>query len=135
MAGWLAAGAFVAFLYMYCSALKMETPAASRPVVAAAAAAGSVSQDDVELQKGRKTNLTEQNIRLLHVNEIGFRWQTNTSPAKKPSEVSESEAVATAAAAAAATAPAEPYQSMDMTTDEAHGLLALSGYPDFGANI
>lgn len=87
----------------------------------------------VDLQKGRKTNLTEQNIRLL--DEIGFRWQTNKSPDKKASEVSESEVVATAAAAAAAIAPAEPYQSIDMTTDEAHGLLALSGYPDFGANI
>ena len=88
----------------------------------------------VELQKGRKTNLTEENIRLL--DEIGFRWQTNNSPAKKASGVSEPEVVAiAAAAAAAATVPAEPYQSTDMTTDEAHGLLALSGFPDFGANI
>ena len=87
----------------------------------------------VELQKGQKTNLTEENIRLL--DEIGFRWQTNNYPAKKASEVSGSEVVATAAAAAAATVPAESYQSIDMTTDEAHGLLALSGHPDVGANI
>ena len=86
------------------------------------------------MQEGRKTNLTEENIRLL--DEIGFRWQTNKYPAKKASEVSGSEVVATAAAAAAAaTVPAESYQSIDMTTDEAHGLLALSGYPDVGANI
>ena len=84
----------------------------------------------VDLQKGRKTNLTEENIRLL--DEIGFRWQTNKSSGKETSEVSESEGVATTAAAA--NAPAESYQSSDMPQD-AHGLLALSGYPDFGGNI
>ena len=51
-----------------------------------------VARRYLELQKGRKTNLTEENILLL--GEIGFRWQTNNSPAKKASEVSESEVVA-----------------------------------------
>mmetsp|Transcript_2145 Transcript_2145/g.6204 ORF Transcript_2145/g.6204 Transcript_2145/m.6204 type:complete len:528 (-) Transcript_2145:1233-2816(-) len=77
----------------------------------------------MDIRKGRKSNLTQDNIRLL--DEIGFRWQgqTNKSHAKSADD-------SEAAAAAAST-----YQADEMTTEEAQGLLALSEYPDFESNI
>ena len=81
----------------------------------------------VDMQKGRKSNLTQEQIRLL--DEIGFRWQANKSPAKSADDP---EAVASTGSAAAA---ASPYQANEMTTDQAQNLLALSEYPEFEGNI
>ena len=70
----------------------------------------------------------QEQIRLL--DEIGFRWQANKSPAKSADDL---EAVASTGAAAAAAA--SPYQANEMTTDQAQNLLALSEYPEFEGNI
>ena len=70
----------------------------------------------------------KEQIRLL--DEIGFRWQANKSPAKSADDP---EAVASTGAAAAAAA--SPYQANEMTTDQAQNLLALSEYPEFEGNI